>query len=243
MSRNLWGATLAAGVALFLAPGAAAQGVPTYTIDFRMEGCTFASTGANPLFLSLTPGHWLKLEGYEGPNFVEVLITSTPETRTIPLTTARGTPMTVTARVIEEREWINAELVEVSRNWFARCVQTNDVYYLGEQVDIYQNGQIVSHDGSWTAGVFGALPGVVMPGTFMLGARYYQEYAGPARDRGENVAMGLRLTVPYGTFGNCVRVKETTPLEPGDVSTKSYCEGTGLVVDDVVQLVGRGLPL
>jgi len=47
------------------------------------------------------------------------------------------------------------------------------VYYFGEEVDIYlPNGQVV-HDGAWEAGQAGALPGIIMPGTFLLGSRYY----------------------------------------------------------------------
>ena len=69
----------------------------------------------------------------------------------------------------------------------------NDVFYFGEDVDIFENGTI-SHDGAWLAGVDDALPGLLMPGTFLLGARYFQEVAsGVALDRSENVEMGLRM--------------------------------------------------
>ena len=77
-----------------------------------------------------------------------------------------------------------------------------------------------------------------MPGTFLLGSRYFQELApGVALDRAEHVRMGLTVTTPAGTFQECVEVKETTPLEPGAVSTKVYCAELGLVVDNVVRLV------
>jgi hypothetical protein len=49
--------------------------------------------------------------------------------------------------------------------------------------------------------------------------------------------MGLTVTTTAGTFEECAEVKETTPLEPGAVSTKLYCAELGLVVDDVVRLV------
>jgi hypothetical protein len=91
------------------------------------------------------------------------------------------------ARVVEEREWQDDELVEVSRNFFARCKETGDVFYFGEEVDLYEDGEIVGHGGAWLAGRDGALPGIIMPGRFLLGSRYYQEVAPDiALDRGEN---------------------------------------------------------
>jgi len=148
----------------------------------------------------------------------------------------------VYARVVEEREWRNGELVEVSRNYFARCIQTGDIYYFGEYVDIYEDGVIVSHDGTWLAGTNtgqgAAQPGLIMPGTFLLGSRYFQEVApGVALDHAEHVNMELTVTTPAGTFDECVEVKETTPLEPGSVSTKIYCAELGLVTDNAVKLV------
>lgn len=138
------------------------------------------------------------------------------------------------------------ELVEVSRNYFARCRQTNAIYYFGEDVDIYEDGEIVSHDGAWRTGEGhpSAKPGLIMPGTFLLGSRYVQEIApGIAEDQAENVAMGLKEHTRAGKFYNCVEVLETTPLEPGAESTKIYCPGVGLVVDDVAELVHFGFDL
>ena len=50
--------------------------------------------------------------------------------------------------------------------------------------------------------------------------------------------MGLTVKTPAGTFEECVKVKETTPLEPGAVSIKFYCAELGLVQDGVMKLVG-----
>jgi hypothetical protein len=38
-------------------------------------------------------------------------------------------------------------------------------------------------------------------------------------------------------FRNCVEVTETTPLEPGEESFKTYCPGVGLVRDDDLELM------
>jgi len=156
----------------------------------------------------------------------------------ITFVTKEGESLTVKARVVEEREWRNKELVEVSRNFYARCTQTGDIYYFGEDVDIYDRGVIVSHDGTWLAGKGGALPGLIMPGTFLLGSRYFQELApGVALDRAEHTRMGLTMKTLAGTFADCVEVLETTPLEPGAQSVKRYCPEIGLVMDNTVKLV------
>lgn len=72
---------------------------------------------------------------------------------------------------------------------------------------------------------------------FIVGSRYYQELApGIALDRAEHVETGLEITVPAGTFRNCVRVVETSPLEPGHQSMKAYCPGVGMVLDNELEL-------
>jgi hypothetical protein len=136
--------------------------------------------------------------------------------------------------VVEELHTENSEVVETSHNFFARCKETNDIFYFGETVEPASVG------GEWLAGKDGALPGIIMPGTFLLGSRYFQEIAPDvALDRAEHVTMGLTITVattPEKTFEDCVEVVETTPLEDGE-SVKRYCPGIGLVFDDGLELI------
>jgi hypothetical protein len=228
---------------LLLCPAAAGAGVeePEFTTDFELDDCTLSDTGENPYFI-LQPGHQLVLEGEDDGEALRLQITVLNQKKWIKLDLdpddGDGRLKWVKTRVIEEREWKDGELVEVSRNFFARCKQTGDVYYFGEDVDIYEDGEIVSHDGAWLAGADGARPGLFMPGTFLLGSRYFQEIApGVAEDRAEHVAMGLELDLPAGVLDDCVRVVETSPLEPGSESEKFYCEGVGLVADDEAVLV------
>ena len=83
----------------------------------------------------------------------------------------------VLTRVVEEREWINGDLYEVSLNFYALCQTTGDVYYFGEEVDIYEDSVIINHEGAWLAGEDGAQPGIIMPGSILIGVRYMQEIA------------------------------------------------------------------
>jgi len=210
---------------------------PQYTTQFELDECTLSSDGRNAHF-SIRPGDKLVLEGKDDGELVRVQIRVLNQTKKITFANAEGESQTVYARVVEEREWKDGELVEVSRNFYARCEQTDDIFYFGEDVDIYENGVIVSHDGAWLAGKNGALPGLIMPGRFLLGSRYFQEIApGVAQDRAEHVRMGLTVKTPAGTFEDCVEVLETTPLEPGATSVKRYCAEIGLVMDGVAKLI------
>jgi hypothetical protein len=234
MNRTFATALLTTTVLLAAGPAAHAQ---TFTTDFRIEDCRFSAEGGNAFF-SLEPGHRLVLAGDDAGETAVVEITVLDRTtRPIIFTTERGKRMRVKARIVVERETLDGELVEISRNFFARCEQTGDVYYFGEDVDIYEDGQVVSHDGAWRAGQDDAQPGLIMPGSWLLGARYFQEIAPDvALDRAEHVAMGLTLDLPFGTLHDCVQIDETSPLEPGAVSVKKYCPGVGLVADGDVEL-------
>lgn len=223
-----------------------------FTTDFDLAACTFAATGGNAYF-SLDPAagpmNPILLEGEEEKELVQVQITVLDETVDVDLSSlGLGT---VTTRVIEEMEWVDEELVEVSRNFFARCVETNAVYYFGEDVEIYEyddegNQTIITgvEAGAWLAGELSEdgetynMPGLIMPGTFLLGARYYQEVAPEvALDRAENIEMGLTVVTPADTFNNSVKTLETTPLEPNAKDIKIYAPGAGLIVDSTIERV------
>ncbi len=226
--------TLILAGAILAPAGATAQ---TFTTDFDIDRCTFSVTGRHNPYFSLRTGDQLTLEGEEDGETVEVVITVTNRTKLITFVTPDGATKRVRTRVVEEREKVDGELVEVSRNWFARCVETNDVFYFGEDVDIIEGGQVVGHDGAWEAGKNGAQPGIIIPARFLLGSRYFQEQALPvAADRAEHVGMGLTVTAAGQTFHDCVAVTETSPLEPGHESAKTYCPGVGLVRDNVATL-------
>jgi hypothetical protein len=144
----------------------------------------------------------------------------------------------IETRVVEERESADGALVEVSRNFVAIHRTTGDIYYLGEEVDIYKNGRIVDHEGAWMHGIKGATLGLLVPASPVVGQRYYQEVApGVAMDRAQVVSVSERVTTPAGTFEKCLKTEETTPLEPRDKEYKLYAPGIGLVQDGSLVLV------
>jgi hypothetical protein len=108
-------------------------------------------------------------------------------------------------------------------------------------VDFYENDQVVSHEGTWHAGVGGAKAGLQMAGLILLGARYFQEVAPRvAMDRAEIVSMDEVVRTPAGRFADVLKTRETTPLEPGTVELKYYAPGVGLIKDGELELVSYG---
>ncbi len=211
-------------------------GEPAYTKHFRFQDTALIPIGANAYF-TLQPGKSWRYEGEEGGDIVELEITVLPQVKWISFP-VNGQIKWALTRVIEERETINGELAEVSRNYFARDLKTANIFYLGEDVDFYKNGKIIGHEGSWRAGVDGAMPGLMMPAHFLLGSRYFQEIApGVAMDRAEHFDMGDVVTTPAGTFHGCVTIRETTPLEPGSEGFKVYAPKVGLIKDGFLELV------
>jgi hypothetical protein len=227
--RNLFAGAAVLFTAVFTAQDSAAQ----WQQDFGIKNCNLLTTGRNSYFI-LEPGFQLVLEG--GGTRLEVLVLD--ETKVVD---------DVTTRVVEEREWKDGKLYEVSRNYFAMCRETKDVFYFGEDVDYYENGKVVKHDGSWLAGTDGNKPGLIMPGAPKVGMKYYQEIApGVAMDRAEIVSLTETCNMPAGTFTKCLKVKEYSSLDfwskllfwQGEY--KMHAPGIGLVQDEDLVLTKYG---
>lgn len=200
----------------------------SWTTEFAVDKRELSATGRNPYFY-LEPGYRLVFEGGKE----QLTITVLEETKMVD---------GVQTRVVEERETRGGKLVEVSRNYFAISKRTNSVYYFGEEVDIYRDDKLVNHEGAWLAGVKDAKFGLAMPGLILLKARYYQEIAPRvAMDRAEIISMNEIVKTPAGEFKSCLKIEETTPLEPGVREYKYYAEGVGLVQDGSLKLVKFGM--
>ena len=186
-----------------------------------LENCDFTSTGENSYFI-LKPGHQVILEGEEEDgDKLQVIMTVLDETKVVD---------GVETRVVEEKESEEGNLVEVSRNYFAICKPSNNAIYFGEDVDIYEDGKIVSHEGAWLAGQTGAKAGMIMPGRVEVGLKYYQEIApGVAEDRAEIVSVNEVLATSVGNFEQVLKTEETNPLKPDEKEYKFYVPRIGLI--------------
>ncbi len=210
------------------AEAAEAEEGKKWTDSFGQENCTFSSIGRNRFFI-LEPGYQLVLASAQE----KVVITVLDATKRVGA---------VETRVVEEREEGNGKLKEVSRNFFAICKEHGDIFYFGEEVDDYKDGKIVGHSGAWKADEKNSKAGIMMPGTVLLGARHYQEIAPNAMDRAEIVRDDVSMTTPAGTFKSCIKVEETTGLDPGEKCYKTYAPGVGLIQDEDLVLTGYSKP-
>lgn len=137
-------------------------------------------------------------------------------------------------RVVLDREWVDerddcdefdfdevwtavedegVSLDEITYDWYAQDTQGN-IWYMGEDT---WDGE--SSEGSFAAGCDGAEPGIVVLGGFPDKGSFYQQeyYEGEAED------WGKVLNYYYDDELVCMKTKEWTPLEPGNVEHKFYC--------------------
>lgn len=221
---KLSGVLIIAQLFAFVLPGAAWDAnyqkkedpLAGWTSDFAFEKPDLISSGRNPYFI-LEPGYVLVLEGGE----TRLVITVKNDVRKID---------GVECRVVEERESKSGKIIEVSNNYFALSKRTNSVYYFGEDAG-----------GAWLSGEKGARFGLMIPGLPLVGARHYQEIApGVAMDRAEILSVSETVKTQIGEFQKCLKVQETTPLEPKEKEHKFYAPGIGLVQEGSLRLVHYG---
>jgi hypothetical protein len=198
--------------------------------DWQIDPANFVEGVDNPYF-PLTPGTVLVYEGHSGDEREIVTIRVTGRTREI---------LGITAVVVRDTVRVAGEIHEDTFDWYAQDVDGN-VWYLGEDTKEYEDGEVVSTEGSWEAGVDGALPGVIMPADPVVGQAYTQEhYAGEAEDKGKIVSLDGSITVPAGSFEQVVETEDWTPLEPKVREHKRYAPGVGVVFEEIVR-GGRGM--
>jgi hypothetical protein len=202
-----------------------------WTDNFPIGEYTMVADGNNR-YWSLKPGRFVVLGELTpgGSEFVRISVLD--ETESID---------GIEARIIEEREFEDGELVEVSRNFFAMAKETRDVFYFGEDVANYDDGKVVGHGGEWRAGQDGARAGLYMPGKPDVGMKYYMEYhPGVAMDRAEIYQTDATVETPGGSFSGVLIVTESSPIEPDDESYKRYAPDVGMIFDDGLELYKRG---
>jgi hypothetical protein len=197
---------------------AAGLGKP-YAVE--IDPAKFMPTIDNP-YMPLPVGARLIYEGETADGLERVTVEVLPETRQV---------MGIAATVVHDTVTLDGIVVEDTLDWFAQDEDGN-VWYLGEEVGNYKNGQLVDRAGSWEAGIDGALPGIVMWADPLVhaGEPYRQEYyAGEAEDVGLVIDAPDPITTPAGVFIDLVRTLDTTPLEPSLREHKVYARGVGLV--------------
>ncbi len=201
---------------------------PTLDISLCDPDTVVFSTTIDNEFFPLTLATELVLEGEDDGETVRVEITVPGDTEEV---------AGVETLVMIETEYEDGELLEISRNFIAQAAD-GTVCYFGEDVDIYENGIVVSNDGAWRAGENGALPGILMPGDPQVGDAFYQESApGVAEDMSSVIAFGEPIAVPAGDFDDTLTAEDCNPMEDAETDVKVYVRGIGLSIDDVAELI------
>ena len=174
----------------------------------------------NPFF-PLVPGTTSVLEG-ENEDGETVRVTEE-------VLSEKKIVMGVATTVVLVKEWEDGELVEETRDWFAQDIDGN-VWYFGEEVNDFEDGELVGHDGAWEAGVNDAVAGIQMPAVPEVGMFFRQEsLPDEAEDMAEIISLNETLTVPFGTFENVMKTKEWDPLERDSEEFKYWVEGIGFL--------------
>jgi hypothetical protein len=196
---------------------------PTTPLPYSIElsPTDFVPAVDNPFF-PLLPGTVLTYETTTDDAIERVVVEVIPGLREV---------MGIAATVVHDTVTLDSQLVEDTYDWYAQDKDGN-VWYMGEDVSNYEDGEFKDKAGSWEAGEDGALPGVIMFGdpTAHLGETYRQEYyPGHAEDMADLLSLSATVSVPYGSFTGALETRDYTPLEPGHIEEKYYVEGIGLV--------------
>ena len=193
-----------------VAPAGAAAGV---------DPADFTNPQPNPYF-PLEPGTVTILRGSEDG---ERLLNKTR------ITSSTKVILGVRTTVVSDVLYAGGVLQEKTTDWYAPD-NSGNVWYFGERTAVYnKKGQVVSREGSWQAGVDGAVAGTIMPANPGPTDAYRQEvYKGHAEDQAWIVARH-QVAVPFRKVAEAIRSYEWTRLEPGVVSLKLYGPGLGII--------------
>jgi hypothetical protein len=188
----------------------------------ELDPKSFTTRIDNP-YWPMDPGtRWTYRETDQEGAELKVVVTVSDRTKEI----ANG----VTARVVRDTVTEDGEIVEDTFDWYAQDKEGN-IWYLGENTAEFENGKLVTKEGSFEAGVDGALPGIIMPADPRDGMQYRQEYyKGEAEDNGEILSTDEMVQVPSGQYDKALLTKDTITIEPNVLEYKLYARGVGPVL-------------
>ena len=193
-------------------------------------GCATASrpqftdpTSITSTYLPLASLHVDTLRGLDGDDTLLIVrLIRTDATRTFAFDGKDVATLTM-----EDREYVNGELEEVTLDYFGQA-DDSAVHYFGEDVDEYEDGQVVGHSGAWLYGAHTQVLGTIMPGQPEPGQTFYLESVpGITAERDSVASLGDTVVVPAGTFTGCLRIQED--IGGGVLEYKYYAPGVGVV--------------
>ena len=224
--RLLAGVPLAALLAVALTAAAPAQvappGLPKGADPVTLDPADFSATIDNSKWPMTVGSRWVyRVTDMSNGSTERQVITVTPRTKLM----ADG----ITARVVRDVVADHGKPVEVTDDWYAQDSHGN-VWYFGEHTTSYEHGK-PTDNGSWQAGVNGAMPGIALPAHPIVGLSYREEYSkGVAEDQSRVLALNAQAQVRAGHFKHALLTEDFSPIEPRVSELKFYAKGSGQAV-------------
>lgn len=213
-------AVATAVIACIAGNSAFAEDLPPY--NPVIDPANFSSDITNPYF-PLKPGTVFKFEGSRDGVARRDDMTVTDETKMI---------MGVKTVVVRDVASSDTEIVEKTVDWYAQDKDGN-VWYFGEDTAEYANGKVTNTDGTWMAGVDGAIPGIIMKAKPTVGEGYRQEYRpGVAEDYAKVINTEATAGGPTGKYEKVVVTEDTDLLDKSKFEHKWFAPNIGLIGTD-----------
>jgi hypothetical protein len=189
----------------------------------EIEAEDFAGDEIDNPYFPLKPGTTYRYEGKSDGEDVTDIFEVTNDTKEI---------LGVETTVVHDQEYVEGELVEDTLDWYAQDEHGN-VWYFGEDTKELEDGEVVSTEGSWEAGVDRARAGIFMPDKPKVGDVYKQEHAkGVAEDCFEILDLDASVETPDVDSDEAMKTREFSRLERGVFSNKWFVPGVGMVRDE-----------
>jgi hypothetical protein len=208
-----------------VASGAAATKLPHGSEPFPVDPADFTTKIDNPYWPMKPGSRWIFRETDAEGSVSRVVVTVLDKTKTI---------MGIEARIVHDKVTERGKVKEDTYDWYAQDKEGN-LWYLGEDTTEYENGKPKTKEGSWEAGVNGALPGIILPAHPRVGLTYREEYyKGHAEDGAQILFLDALATVPYGRFDHALQTRNFSGIEPDVIEEKIYARGVGVVLEITV---------
>ncbi len=200
--------------------------LPVDAKPFTIDPSEFTTEIDNPYWPMKPGSQWVFRETNAEGTVSRVVVTVLDKTKMI----ANG----VEARIVHDQVTEGGQVAEDTYDWYAQDADGN-LWYLGEDTTEYENGKPKTTEGSWEAGVDGALPGIIMPANPQVGMTYREEYyKGHAEDGASIISTDALAKVPYGRFEHGVQTRNFSGIEPDVIEEKIYAQGVGVVLEITV---------
>ena len=205
--------------------GGTASTLPQGSKPFKVDPTDF-TTAIDNRYWPMKPGnHWVYRETNAEGDVQRNDVVVTSKTKKI---------MGIRAVVVRDTVRQGGQLTEDTFDWYAQDAEGN-LWYFGEDTTEYENGKVKTKEGSWEAGVDGALGGIIVPAHPKPGLTYREEYyKGHAEDGAEVLSLNTHAKVPYGTYDNVLQTRNFSAIEPNVVEEKFYALGVGVVLEITV---------